>query len=81
MGYIPKVKKPRPRRTRPKYCPRCQIVKMPWGFSKSLHQWDGLQIWCKECFKELYHIRIGRIPDPKKHIDYNPQWRGTWWDD
>lgn len=83
MVYVPKKKKPRPLRKRPKYCPRCEEIKPPYHFSKSDHQWDGLQIWCKACFADLYQIRMGRkAPPPKtKERGWVNKWTDTWYDD
>lgn len=52
-----------------KRCALCSFNKDESEFSKNSSRPDGLQTYCKPCFKEKYKAFLGDIPDFKNAIN------------
>jgi len=75
----PKVWKKRGRPKLPprthKKCPRCNRVRAVYYFSKMVKRYGGgLQVWCKDCFAEVYQIRTAHLRDDWGYHSKKDDW-------
>jgi len=57
-----------------KVCPKCKIEKSVEEFSKSIKQYDGLQSYCKTCFKKYLNDNKEKLIKYKKqYACYNKE--------
>lgn len=51
-----------------KTCPKCEVSKDSSLYAKCNRNWDGLQVYCKECKKEIDALRKLNNPQAVKNI-------------
>lgn len=58
-----------------KYCKRCDVTKPKAEFSKNARKSDGLQVYCKLCYKTINADTYERLPQRRAKIrERNKSW-------